>query len=390
MYKLEDTMLPTNLATQGIYQVGNKYFYHKLNALIESSRTKQPVHWDFHSKIFQQQALKPKLDVPVSMLYHQRAQQLRDQYDYLILAYSGGADSDQMLRSFVLNGVHIDEVWCDWPHQLVEKSNWRWDGTDNGYNIHMEYLAVVKPTLAWLQKQHPEIKIHQSDSVSQLQFLDSPEAMLFFSDAGPAHYHNVTRYAYINQYVSQLRNKGKNVAVIIGIDKCVPHKQGHDIGFCFHDYSIWVKNYVTSIDSVIYEYFFWSPNMPEIATEQAHKIWDVLKLSPEQTHRWLNKPPSERVKRGSSWFDDVVKFSCYPDWDRRKFQVPKTTVWNNTHYGPMLRKYTNEMWYQSWASTIVNTFIKPLDPKIAWRDGVSIKSELAPCTNFIRIGTVDW
>jgi hypothetical protein len=53
-----------------------------------------------------------------------KAMQLRDQYDYLILAYSGGADSDNILKVFQQNKIHLDEVWCDWPLSLVEKSNY--------------------------------------------------------------------------------------------------------------------------------------------------------------------------------------------------------------------------------------------------------------------------
>jgi hypothetical protein len=390
MIKFEDSIIDSRLVDQGVYKVGDLYFNHKINALKTASVTKQAVSWDFNSAVYQQQAARPRLDVPVTMLYQQRAQQLRDQYDYIILAYSGGADSDQMLRSFVLNGIHIDEVWCDWPHLLVDRSGWRWDGTNAEHNIHMEYLDVIKPTLQWLSQNHPEIKIHQSDSFASLPSMDSPAVVDLIGDFGPTAYTGISRYLYINQYASELRAQGKNVAIVLGVDKCVPHKQGHDIGFAFHDYSVWIKSQISLIDTVIYEYFYWTPHMPEIVTEQAHQIWDVLKLNPEQTHRWLTKPGGAKLQRGSVWFDDVIKFTCYPHWDRTKFQVPKTGVVNNLHYGPMLDQFRNERWYQSWASNIVNVLIKQLDPKIAWRDGQSMRSDLKFFTNFVKIGTVSW
>ena len=43
-------------------------------------------------------------------LYKQRAEQLRDTYDYLVLAWSGGSDSNQMLWSFFNNGIYPDMV----------------------------------------------------------------------------------------------------------------------------------------------------------------------------------------------------------------------------------------------------------------------------------------
>lgn len=43
-------------------------------------------------------------------LCKQRAQELRDTYDYVRLWYSGGADSHSALTSFVDNNIHIDEI----------------------------------------------------------------------------------------------------------------------------------------------------------------------------------------------------------------------------------------------------------------------------------------
>jgi hypothetical protein len=43
-------------------------------------------------------------------LCRQRAQELRDTYDYIRLWYSGGSDSHTTLMSFVNNNIHIDEI----------------------------------------------------------------------------------------------------------------------------------------------------------------------------------------------------------------------------------------------------------------------------------------
>jgi hypothetical protein len=43
-------------------------------------------------------------------LCRQRAQELRDTYGYLRLWFSGGADSQTALDSFVNNGIHLDEI----------------------------------------------------------------------------------------------------------------------------------------------------------------------------------------------------------------------------------------------------------------------------------------
>jgi len=43
-------------------------------------------------------------------LLKQRCEQIRETYDYVILYYSGGSDSDTMLRSFINNNIHVDEI----------------------------------------------------------------------------------------------------------------------------------------------------------------------------------------------------------------------------------------------------------------------------------------
>jgi hypothetical protein len=46
----------------------------------------------------------------LDQLYKERAQEIRDNYEYVILCYSGGNDSTAMLESFYYNNIHIDEI----------------------------------------------------------------------------------------------------------------------------------------------------------------------------------------------------------------------------------------------------------------------------------------
>jgi hypothetical protein len=43
--------------------------------------------------------------IPLKTLYKERAQQLRDNYDELILYYSGGSDSHNILHTFLQNNI---------------------------------------------------------------------------------------------------------------------------------------------------------------------------------------------------------------------------------------------------------------------------------------------
>ena len=46
-------------------------------------------------------------------LLKERAQQLRDCYNYIILSYSGGHDSQTILNTFVNNNIYIDEIYIE-------------------------------------------------------------------------------------------------------------------------------------------------------------------------------------------------------------------------------------------------------------------------------------
>ena len=52
-------------------------------------------------------------------LYRQRAMQLRNDYDYLVLIYSGGIDSHTILETFLENNIHLNEI-CTFSNNDVE------------------------------------------------------------------------------------------------------------------------------------------------------------------------------------------------------------------------------------------------------------------------------
>jgi len=49
-------------------------------------------------------------ELPLKFMYYLRAAQLRKQYDYIVLYFSGGSDSITAINAFVKNNIHIDEI----------------------------------------------------------------------------------------------------------------------------------------------------------------------------------------------------------------------------------------------------------------------------------------
>ena len=103
------------LAKNGLYRVGTDLFNPKINALKAATQTKQSVTWEFGNQTWNALDWKTDDGLGVVHWYKERAKQLRDNYDYLILAFSGGADSNNIANVFRYADLKIDEVWCDQP-----------------------------------------------------------------------------------------------------------------------------------------------------------------------------------------------------------------------------------------------------------------------------------
>lgn len=334
-----------NSFKRGTYQVGNKKFYYKIDALQEFARTKQPVTWDFHYDVFAAQIKKPRLNIPLTELYRLRAQQLRDQCDYLILAYSGGADSDNILEICLRNNIRIDEIVVEQSLKLFEKNNFV-PSTDKNYqNWPSEWYFVVKPRLDEISKLYPHIKITIIDSSENFDVDDDEYTSRMASV--PSSYVVVRRQRSWDTFIRDRRDKHNSVILMAGLDKCHVAVSKGTYGFSINDVA---ASAVTVADV---EFFYWTPDMPEIVVEQARRIWDYLHLHPRiavEKFSILRKDMNRYFTARDSNFDDIQKMICYPYWDINKFQADKALgqLHHNAHW--LVNKFQNERWYQSWHS----------------------------------------
>lgn len=67
-------------------------------------------HFYFHDREYEQVDWTRAPSASLAELYRARAEQIRRDYDYIVLAYSGGADSTNMLETFLENDIPVDEV----------------------------------------------------------------------------------------------------------------------------------------------------------------------------------------------------------------------------------------------------------------------------------------
>ena len=101
-------------------------------------------------------------DISIDSLYKLRATQLREKYDYLAVAFSGGSDSTQILQTFLKNNIFIDEIVCvnyDKLADSVDSSNFQ---KNKDLQQILEFRYAAMPILKKFKDTKTKISIIDS------------------------------------------------------------------------------------------------------------------------------------------------------------------------------------------------------------------------------------
>lgn len=315
----------------GFYTVRDKKIYVKPTALIEATQTGHFPEWNFNRKIFDSfpWAIEPLTNL--KELYRIRAQQLRDRYDYIRLECSGGGDSATVAYSFILNGIHLDEVVFRYP-KTGEKNV-----TDDPFNTKpentlSEWQYAARPLLDWISRHAPATKITIHDYSEDMLTSGHDEDWIFrtkdYFQPGHAFKHTVDA---IDSH-KQTLDEGKSVCMLWGVDK--PKVTIKDSKWYLYFMDIQANNANPEVGqwtNITNEYFYWSPDLPELLCKQAHVIknWFDLPQNKYLQHlaRWPNYSFAQRTT-----FEHIIKPLIYPDYDPATFQTSKPT---NSFYNEM-------------------------------------------------------
>lgn len=326
----------------GLYEVGTKKFVNKTDALIEATRSGQSMHWNFHDQVYSQYDWTRRPQGTLRDLYRQRAQQIRDQYDYVVVHFSGGADSWTVLHSFLSNNIHVDEIYSRWAFAERKYRDPTFQDTRE-INLGSEYEFAALPVLKDVEKRFPNIQIYIDDYSSDYE-KDVDDNTLKFGGA----YLNLGvfyRFGRRSPMEIAASEAGKRVAVIYGLDKirycCVD-----DMVYAYFDDRVAGTDLDPSRNIVP---FYWSPDLPEIPIMQAHEMKSFYESNPDMADE-LNKFKRETYTR-----------VCYPDYNPETFQVSKpigTEIWQSASW---IYKY-NPRHIDSWQWS-VNQYANNIDPE---------------------------
>jgi hypothetical protein len=313
----------------GYYKVGQEKFVSKILAAIKATELKLPMTWHFHDDVFAK--VRPTGQVNLKELYKERALQLREKYDYLILNYSGGSDSWTILNTFLENNIKLDHIFVKWPKAAMDKGFYTPNTNDrSAFNFASEWDFTLKKDLEWLAQAYPEIKIEVGD------WLDNLDEDYFNDDL----FHNTVNFNFMtnllrNKYGSEteklLVDKGVSVGSIYGVDKPLIMIVDKRCYFYFID-SGPATCPPRAENPHGTEYFYWTPDMPQLAVEQAYKVYQWYNSNKDKRNLvlLLHPDPAQRenaiMKYMEKYFEessDIIRSLVYPDWNLSKFQAFK-------------------------------------------------------------------
>ena len=295
-----------------------------LDAVVKVNDQNPQIHFNFNDHVFSQIDWTQEPPFAIDQLYQQRAKQLRDQYNYLILMYSGGSDSRQVLHSFLDNGIFLDEVVSLHPKKLMEKVPVVADINHN-YASLFEFDLTTLPGLRDLHQVSPNTKISIVDSSDDL--LDYYKDDNYWSDRTPISrlgnvYWTISTNAGLQHARQASEGRGK-VGVIYGCDKPNISVQDNKMFFFFLDTGFAGSQSQRKTNAVNFDAisFFSSADAPLIPVKQCHMIKKLMEKMPlvykafAQTH---DSGWSPRTR-------EITKHIVYPSWNVNIFQGNKDT-----------------------------------------------------------------
>jgi len=311
---------------QGYWQVENLRFINKYDALVCGTERKCPVRFMYFDSVWKKFDRTLLGKYSLKELYKQRAQQLREKYDYLILYFSGGADSYNALRAFTDNGIKLDEICVKWCTDTLTANTQVYTPNNinsKATNYLSEWDLAIKPVLDWVAQSHPEINIEIVDWFKDKPLIGSEDTFKLVN-----HWHDVEvpSLAVWSSTENKLIEKGSRVGSIYGVDKPMNYFENGKAYMFFSD-SATTMGTPNPHNISGTEYFYWSPDFPILPFEMANVSakWYLTKpdlLSETAFHTNSKFRTGEQIFRARQIQQSMLRHVLYDTWTDR-FQADK-------------------------------------------------------------------
>lgn len=258
------------------YSTDGTKFTSKIKALEYSIKHSQIIKFYYHDEVYSKLDWKKEPPNTLQYYYLEQAKRIREEYDYVILAFSGGFDSSNILETFHFNGLKLDKIIT--VGALSQDSQTGIDDNHNGEVYHNVFPYIRELGLESILEVHDytkyfdnlnnfSISAYSEDWVDHIGCWYSPHNW-FWKD--------------IEKFVVPKAWEGKKVAIVFGKDKpCLffdhtaplsPKGKGRLNGYRFRDTPVMSYGNSTGLDNCDRINFYWDPKAPDILLKQLHMI----------------------------------------------------------------------------------------------------------------------
>jgi hypothetical protein len=316
----------------GYYMCDGIKFEKKIEAVIYSKIKNKPIDWYFQDHIFTKHNWQIEPEESLNELYDKRAKELRKKYDYLILCFSGGSDSFNILESFIRQNIHLDEIVTVYTEYVVNTHAELNVKNKSNSNLSAEHILNTIPRLKYASEKLPKTKITVLDDTNSVmksikQFENEDWIFKRNDHLGPI---GPSRFNFFEIKDLRLKfDKYNSVGIIYGRDKPKIKFRGNQVYTTFSDVALNTIKATThnpDYTNITSEYFYWNSSCLPMLTKQAHVVKRWLENNPLKLKYWINaSDPNNRAMQ-----EHLLKDVIYTSWNNNWFQVEKNLIqWNN-------------------------------------------------------------
>lgn len=245
-------------------------FSSKIKAIEHQEKTGAQFHFYYYDELYEK--LNWKIEPPLSLqdYYKEQALRLREKYDYLILCYSGGLDSTNILETFHKNNIKLDKIII--VGAFSQDSN-----SSSDENMNIEAYTSAFPYIEKLGLSSITEKI---DYTKYFNDIDSLSITKYGSEwidnigswFSPHHFF----WKDIEKLVVPFHMRNKKSALIFGKEKPYLMHENGKMGFRFRDVAL--TNYGSMFGNEYCDrvYFYWDHEYPLILLKQLHTLKSIV------------------------------------------------------------------------------------------------------------------
>ena len=265
------------------FYANNIIYQNKSEAILKNTQENRSYLY-YHDEVWDKIDWTIEPEGSLDFHYKMQAQRIRDEYDYVILCYSGGYDSTNILEASYYNNIKLDKI--------VTQGAFKQDSfTGSDENQNGEIYKNVFPNIKQFGLDNILQVIDHSEFYSDITKLSVYEmGENWVDDIGDRYSPHNWFWRDIHKYVVPEKYQDKKVAIIFGTDK--PHLVKNSaglLGFSFNSvaltsYARYKNPRQPNIEDVN---FYWDPNYPLIILKQLHTM-KKLNITGSQTEKSIH------------------------------------------------------------------------------------------------------